>query len=209
MQETPVWFLVWEAPLEKGWATHSSILGLPWWLRHKESSCNGGDLCSIPGLEKIPWRRAWWPTPVPCLENPHGQRSLAGCSPWGHKDSDTTKWLGTTQHRELVQEECGQFTTVPTIPYYLTHFSSISCLMPLTFGFGNSNPTYYNCKWVDSIRLSGDKTHILCFTFSLKYLDIVGIISDNSVWCTFPELFYRCWNPHQMEDINYLMTINI
>ena len=30
---TQVQFLGWEDPLEKGWATHSSILGLPWWLR--------------------------------------------------------------------------------------------------------------------------------------------------------------------------------
>ena len=33
MQETPVLFLGWEDPLEKGQATHSSILGLPWCLR--------------------------------------------------------------------------------------------------------------------------------------------------------------------------------
>ena len=32
MQETPVQFLGQEDPLEKGWATHTSILGLPWWL---------------------------------------------------------------------------------------------------------------------------------------------------------------------------------
>ena len=32
-QETPVKFLGQEDPLEKGQATHSSILGLPWWLR--------------------------------------------------------------------------------------------------------------------------------------------------------------------------------
>ena len=32
MQETHVRFLGWEAPLEKGQATHSSIFGLPWWL---------------------------------------------------------------------------------------------------------------------------------------------------------------------------------
>ena len=32
MQETPVRFLIQEDPLEKGWATHSSILGLPLWL---------------------------------------------------------------------------------------------------------------------------------------------------------------------------------
>ena len=31
MQETPVRFLGWEDPLEKGYATHSSILGLPLW----------------------------------------------------------------------------------------------------------------------------------------------------------------------------------
>ena len=28
-----------------------------------------------------------------CLENPHGQRSLAGYSAWGHKESDTTEQL--------------------------------------------------------------------------------------------------------------------
>ena len=33
VQETPVRFLAREDPLEKGQATHSSILGLPWWLR--------------------------------------------------------------------------------------------------------------------------------------------------------------------------------
>ena len=31
---------------------------------HKESACNAGDLGSIPGLGKIPWRREWLPTPV-------------------------------------------------------------------------------------------------------------------------------------------------
>ena len=46
---------------------------------------------------KIPWRRAWQPTPVCCLESPHGQRSLEGYSPRGHKESDTTERL-STQH---------------------------------------------------------------------------------------------------------------
>ena len=32
MQETPVGFLVQEDPLEKGYAAHSSVLGLPWWF---------------------------------------------------------------------------------------------------------------------------------------------------------------------------------
>ena len=37
---------------------------------------------------KIPWRMTWQPTSVFLLEDPHGQRSLAGCSPWGHKELD-------------------------------------------------------------------------------------------------------------------------
>ena len=32
------------------------------------------------------------------LENPHGQGSLAGCSPPGHKESDSTERLGAAQH---------------------------------------------------------------------------------------------------------------
>ena len=35
------------------------------------------------------------PLQYSCLENPHGQRSLAGYSPWGHKESDTTERLST------------------------------------------------------------------------------------------------------------------
>ena len=34
---------------------------------------------------KIPWRRAWQPTPVFLPGKSHGQRSLAGYSPWGHR----------------------------------------------------------------------------------------------------------------------------
>ena len=53
MQETLVRFLGWEDLLEKGQATHSSILGFPLWLswlkKKKKSSCNAGDPCSIPG----------------------------------------------------------------------------------------------------------------------------------------------------------------
>ena len=35
----------------------------------------------------------WQRTPVLLLGESHGQRSLAGCSPWGRKESDTTEQL--------------------------------------------------------------------------------------------------------------------
>ena len=40
---------------------------------------------------RIPWRRAWQPPPVFLPGEFHGQRSLVGYSPQGHKASDTTE----------------------------------------------------------------------------------------------------------------------
>ena len=63
----------------------------------KASVCNAGDLGSIPGfvpwVGKIPWRRKWQPTPVFLPGQSHGQRSLVGYSPWGHKELDVTERL--------------------------------------------------------------------------------------------------------------------
>ena len=39
---------------------------------------------------KIPWRKAWQPTPVFLPGESHGERSLLGYSPWGQKDLDMT-----------------------------------------------------------------------------------------------------------------------
>ena len=44
-----------------------------------------------PWVGKIPWRRERLPTPVFWPGEFHGQRSLAGYNPWGHKESDTTE----------------------------------------------------------------------------------------------------------------------
>ena len=49
-----------------------------------------------PWLGKSPWRREQQPTPVFLPGECHGQRSLAGYSPWGHKELDTAERL--TQH---------------------------------------------------------------------------------------------------------------
>ena len=38
-----------------------------------------------------PLEEAWQPTPVLSPRESHGQRSLAGCRPWGRKESDTTE----------------------------------------------------------------------------------------------------------------------
>ena len=59
----------------------------------KESACNAGDLGSIPGWGRSPGEGNGYPLQYSCLENPHGQRSLEGYSPWDRKELDTTERL--------------------------------------------------------------------------------------------------------------------
>ena len=56
------------------------VLGFPGGSDSKESTCNAGDLGSIPGLGWYPGERYGNPLQYSCLENPHGQKSLVGYS---------------------------------------------------------------------------------------------------------------------------------
>ena len=58
---------------------------------------NVGDLDSLPGLGRSSGGGHGNSLQYSCLENPHGQRSLAGSSPRGRQESDTTERLGTGQ----------------------------------------------------------------------------------------------------------------
>ena len=71
-----------------------ALRGFPGGDSGKEPSCQCGKhkrLRFDPWVGKIPWRRGWQPTPVFLPGESHGQRSLAGYSPWDHKESDTTE----------------------------------------------------------------------------------------------------------------------
>ena len=62
----------------------------------KESTCNVGDVGLICGVGEIPWRRKCQPIPVFLSGKSHGQRSLAGYSPWDHKELNMTERLKHT-----------------------------------------------------------------------------------------------------------------
>ena len=72
------------------------IQGFPGGSEVKASACKAGDLGSIPGSGRSPWRRKWQPAPVFLPGEPHGQKSLVGYSPRGRKESDTTERLHFT-----------------------------------------------------------------------------------------------------------------
>ena len=50
-----------------------------------------------------PWRREWQPTPVFLPGEYHGQRSLVGYSPQGHKELGMTEWLTYTRACALLK----------------------------------------------------------------------------------------------------------
>ena len=73
-----------------------------WCSDGKESACNVGDVGSTPGLGRSPGGRHGNPLQYSCLENLHGQRSLAGYSLWGCKQLDTTEQLSMVQRKILL-----------------------------------------------------------------------------------------------------------
>ena len=101
MQETLVWSGIGEFPWRRAWEPTSVFLGFPGGSDSKESACEES-ACNVPalGLERSPRGRHGNPFQYSCLENPHGQRSPAGYSPWGRKELDTTERLNTAHTLE-------------------------------------------------------------------------------------------------------------
>ena len=81
---------------------HSEYICFPGGSDRKESSCNEEDLSLIPVLERFPGEGHGNPFQFSCLENPHGQKRLVGCSRWGHKELDMAEWLSTWIWNELI-----------------------------------------------------------------------------------------------------------
>ena len=61
------------------------------WLSNEEYICQSRRCRFYSWVWKIPWRRKWQPIPAFLPREFHGQRSLAGCSPQGSRESDMTE----------------------------------------------------------------------------------------------------------------------
>ena len=97
---------------------NSKIWSFPGEANGKEPTCQcrRHKRCGFdPWVGKIPWRRAWQPFPVFVPGESHRQRSLAGYSPWCHKESDTT---------EASEQSAPSLKSLPTLK--LRYYSFIS-----------------------------------------------------------------------------------
>ena len=83
-----------------GWG-RSPGEGIGYPLQYSWASLVAQLVKNLPVLQETWVRSLGWEDPLEeghgnplqysCLENPHGQRKLAGCSPWDHKESNTTE----------------------------------------------------------------------------------------------------------------------
>ena len=101
----------------------------------KESACIEGDLGSIPGFGRSPGGHGN-PLQYSYLMNFHGQRSLAGYSPWGHKELGTTERLRTAHsirtfcdHQEATFSQQGLTEDGYCLPSHMCH--SKTAMLPL------------------------------------------------------------------------------
>ena len=101
------------------------VKGFPGDSAGKESTCNTGDLGSIPGLGRFPWRRKRLLTPVLWPGEFHGL-----CSPWGRRESDTTERLSLhfyTSRGEGVADVADLLLLVSSV-LAATHIGQVSFL---------------------------------------------------------------------------------
>ena len=103
-------------------------LGLPWWLSGKEFTCQCRRHRLDPWVRKMPWRRKWQHTPVFLPGKSHEQRSLVGCSPWGHKRVGHD--LQTKPHQQRQEYGRGNFYIGDRqfLMWYFLTFSQLSLI---------------------------------------------------------------------------------
>ena len=100
---------------------------------------------SDPWVRKIPWGRAWQPSPVFLPGGPHGRRSLVGDRPWGHKESDTTEELSSHASKPL-------WKTWPVIFWHptLTYPPHLSCPQLKAVAKDNTSEAAWRVLWFNT-----------------------------------------------------------
>ena len=111
----------------------------------KESACNAGDLGLIPGSGKSPGEENGNPPQYSCLENPHGQKSLAGYSPWGCKKSDMSEWLA----HACACVRTHTHTHTHTHRFWGRRFKKVKC-------HSHHIPSQHMSKWLTSVDVDLD-----------------------------------------------------
>ena len=119
-----------------------TTVGFPSGSVGKESTCNADRPGFDSWVRKMPWGRKRQPTPVCLSGKSHGQRSLAGCSPWGHKRVEHD--LATENNNRILKKAFSPSQALPNRdvhPYPENRFSEVKS-MKMLFIIRPDSPTF-------------------------------------------------------------------
>ena len=145
-----------------------------------------------PWVGKTPWGREWEPTPVFLPGESHGQRSLAGYSPWGRKESNTTEATSHTHSMSSAWCQWLHLRAIQTI-YWLNEWK----LTIITFQSLKSLKSILLFKlplivcWM-MLLFWEIKTIKHLFSFNNFCLFNFLLQSSNRATCSFCILCWRC-----------------
>ena len=100
----------------------------------------------------------------------HGQTSLVGCRPWGHKESDTAERLNI--HTQILDNIMVHFSCV---------FFSLKSLFPFAFCLGN----FYFILSFSSLLILPSTVSILLISQSIYFFSYQNFILNISWYCIF------------------------
>ena len=107
-------------------------------------------------------RRQWHPTPVLLPGKSHGWRSLVGCSPWGHEESDMTEWLDFHFSLSCIGEgngnplQCSCLENPRNRGAWWAAVNGVAQSRTQLKWLSSSGKTHTSKKWDHWIRLSND-----------------------------------------------------
>ena len=146
-------------PSTRGVKIRPTVLGKLVWGSHRQSVVKKKkkSTCQCRRRKRLrfdSWRGKWQPTPIFFPGEAHGQRSLAGCSPWGHK---SRTWPSTARHWGRQDKKQGpHFVTLHQAVIHNLHFF-VSCLSFIPALFPAFTKWYFSLKSILAHILSGKR----------------------------------------------------
>ena len=167
-------------------------MGLPCWLRSKESAFQHRKLRFDPWVWKIPWRKKWQPAPVFLPGESPGQRNPS-YNPWGHKRVGDEL---ATKHQQQQVLWWGSDELFAGLWSSLISISLVSTFKRLKWGQGDSGGFKETCRnetvwWVDAPTVVQLRDIPLCgYVPRLLFHSSVGGLLRSVAVAAMPRLLY-------------------
>ena len=185
--------------------------GLPWWLSGKESAYQCRKWKFNPWVRKISWRK-WQPTPVFLSGKSHGQSSLVGYSPWGHKKVGHN--LGPSNNIQLLQHQLKRlFLPLASLwkstdHKFIVYFWSLNSV-PLIYRFIHMTVLHCFdwCRFVVSVEIGKCKSSF--FFFEIFLVALLPYIFMHCINTGLGVKFFRkerkedryCWRTYEIHFV--------